>query len=72
MREKIIPHFDRYALHTAKQKDFEIFKRVVHLIGEGKHLNSKDIKEIVALLDKINVSSRKVYDREKLKRLMNV
>ena len=44
LTEKIIPHFQRYTLHTVKQKDFEIFKKVVHLIGEKKHLDPEGIK----------------------------
>lgn len=72
IEEKIIPHFDRYKLHTEKRKNFEIFKQIVSLMKEGRHLTSDGMKEILKLLEKANPTSKKIYDRKELQKLMNV
>ena len=41
LREKIIPFFRENQLRTAKREDFAKFERVLELIQERKHLNSK-------------------------------
>ena len=72
LQEKIIPHFDKYPLHTSKCKNFEIFKKIVQLMVEERHLDQEGIKEILKHLEKLNASSKKIYSRKKLQRLMNV
>jgi len=72
IREKIIPHFEKYPLHTTKGKDFKIFREVIQLMGQRKHLEIQGFKEILILLEKLNFRSKKVYDRKKLRELMNV
>ena len=72
LQRKIIPHFEKYSLHTSKQKNFEIFKKVVQLMSQDKHLETEGIKEIFTHLEKLNESSKKIYNRKKLQGLMNV
>jgi len=43
----IIPYFDEFTLHTQKRADFELFKRVVELINQKKHLTLDGVQEIV-------------------------
>lgn len=43
----IIPYFDEFTLHTQKRADFELFKRVVELINQKKHLTLHGVQEIV-------------------------
>jgi LAGLIDADG endonuclease len=50
----ILPHFDKYPLITQKQNDFLIFKYIVILMKEGKHLNEEDIVEIFKLKTNLN------------------
>lgn len=45
----IIHHFDKYPLLTRKQSDFLLFKEVVNLIKEGKHLNLEGLNKIVSI-----------------------
>ena len=66
LEERIIPHFEKYPLHTAKKKDFLIFKEIIHLMRKGQHLSKKGLKDIFFLLERLNPSSRRVYDRKKL------
>jgi len=66
LKEKIIPHFDKYPLHTAKKKDFQIFKEIIQLMEKGEHLTKEGLKKILHLLEKLNSSSKKIYDRKKI------
>ena len=54
LREKIIPFFRVNQLRTAKREDFEKFARVLELIRERKHLNSKGIMEIANIAQTMN------------------
>ncbi|HIE36254.1 MAG TPA: endonuclease [Candidatus Omnitrophica bacterium] len=68
LKEKIIPHFEKYSLHTAKRKDFNIFKEVVRLMHNNEHLNKEGLKTIFSLLEEMNPNSKKIYDRKRLMR----
>ena len=48
----IIPHFEKYPLLTQKKADFEIFKLIVKLINDKKHLTYEGILEIVSFKKK--------------------
>nr|QBM09687.1 hypothetical protein [Dactylella sp.] len=50
----IIPHFDKYPLITQKRADFELFKKVVELKNQKKHLTIEGIHEIVSIKASIN------------------
>lgn len=50
----IINHFDKYPLLTRKQSDFMLFKEVIDLINEGKHLTLEGLNRIVSLKTTIN------------------
>ena len=54
LRQRIIPFFQENQLRTAKREDFEKFARVLELIGERKHLNSKGIMEIARIAQTMN------------------
>lgn len=51
----IIPHFEKYPLITQKKADFELFKRVVQLINDKKHLSHDGILEIVSIKASANL-----------------
>ena len=51
---KIIPFFERYPLQTYKQKDFFIFKKVIKMMKNKKHLNLPGRKKILDLIEKMN------------------
>jgi hypothetical protein len=54
LRDKIIPFFLENQLRTAKREDFQKFTRVLELIAERKHLNSKGIMEIAIIAQTMN------------------
>lgn len=50
----VIPHFEKYSLITQKQSDFILFKKIVKLMGEGKHLNKESLIDIIKLRASLN------------------
>jgi len=51
---KIIPFFEKYKLHTAKKRDFEIFAKCVRLMHKNYHLTKKGAAKIAMLTEKMN------------------
>ena len=37
----VIPHFNKFTLHTQKRADFELFKQIVEMINQKKQLTLK-------------------------------
>jgi hypothetical protein len=50
----IIPHFDKYGLLTKKRADFILFKSIIELMNEKKHLSSEGLQNIVNIRASIN------------------
>ena len=50
----IIPHFEKFPLITQKRADFNLFKKVIQLMGVKKHLTIKGLHLIVAIKATIN------------------
>ena len=59
---KIIPHFEKYPLRGKKSDDFRIFKKILRMVKEGRHLKKDGLREVVSLALEMNVSPK----REKL------
>jgi len=72
LKENVIPFFERFGfLSSKKKKDFLIFKKIVYLIDEGKHLSKEGIIRILSLRKKLSedISKRKYSDKEIIGRL---
>ena len=54
LNEKIIPFFERNKLKTYKQKDFQVFRKVIKLMIGRKHLSEKGLERIRSLLQNMN------------------
>lgn len=50
----VIPHFDKFTLHTQKRADFELFKQIVEMISQKKHLTIEGLQLIVDLKAALN------------------
>jgi hypothetical protein len=50
----IIPHFDEYPLLTKKRADYILFKQIIHLMNDSKHLTKEGLKEIVSIKASMN------------------
>lgn len=60
----ILHHFDKYPLLTNKQSDYLLFKEVVNLMQEGKHLTLEGLNKIVSI--KAVLNNRELSDNLKL------
>ena len=58
---KAITFFDEFPLQTKKQNDFLLFKEVILLMKQQKHLNHEGIREIALLSSKMNRKIRPKY-----------
>ena len=54
LQYKIVPFFERFALHTYKQNDFVIFKKVVTMMSRKAHLTEKGWMRITQLISQMN------------------
>ena len=50
----IINHFDNYPLLTRKQSDYLLFKEVINLMKEGKHLTLDGLNRIISIKTTLN------------------
>ena len=50
----LIPFFDRHPLQAKKRKSFIIFKRIIKLVAEKKHLTKNGLKTIIRLRNQMN------------------
>jgi hypothetical protein len=61
---RVIPHFERYPLLSAKRLDFERFAAVCRLAAAGAHRRRAGLIEIVELARDMNPSGKRRYDAE--------
>ena len=50
----IIPHFNEYSLITQKKADFELFKQVVYMMKDKKHLTIEGLHIIIGIKASMN------------------
>lgn len=55
----IIPHFDKYPMLGEKQWDYLLFKKVIDLIQDKKHLSKSGLKEIIQYTLNMHLSVKK-------------
>ncbi len=66
LKEKVIPFFNKYLLHTTKQFDFEVFQKVLKLIETKKHLTKDGFLSIVDLVFSLSRQTKKRYTKSVL------
>ena len=64
--ERVVPHFIRYPLLSAKQLDFERFAFVCRLMADGEHRSRAGLVKIVSIVRGMNPSGRRRYDADEL------
>jgi LAGLIDADG endonuclease len=64
--ERVVPHFIRYPLLSAKQLDFERLAFVCRLMVDGEHRSRLGLLKIVAIVSGMNPSGRRRYDADEL------
>ena len=59
LNERIVPFFEKHPLKSKKRVDFARFRKILHLITQGKHLNIDGIEEIRAIASVMNTGSER-------------
>ncbi|MBI2626804.1 MAG: LAGLIDADG family homing endonuclease [Parcubacteria group bacterium] len=59
LRDRVIPHFERFPLLSNKQKDFELFREVCKIIDHGGHLTKSGFIKIVNFAYRMNGSGKR-------------
>ncbi|MDO8579738.1 MAG: LAGLIDADG family homing endonuclease [bacterium] len=62
--DRVIRHFKKYPLYSAKQKDFILFEKICKKIKKCKHLEPDGIAEIVELAYRMNGSGKRKHPKE--------
>ena len=66
----VIPHFNKYPLHTSKAKDFAIFAKICSLVYANQHRNLATLQEIIDLAYQMNPGGKRKYTKKQLLRFM--
>ncbi|MCL5435967.1 MAG: LAGLIDADG family homing endonuclease [Patescibacteria group bacterium] len=61
LTEVLIPFLDAHPLQAKKKLVYELFRKIVFLIKDKKHLSDRGFKEILKLRDRIRAYSKKYY-----------
>jgi hypothetical protein len=59
LTERIVPFFEKHRLKSKKRVDFARFRKILHLINQGKHLSRQGIEEIRAIASAMNTGSER-------------
>ena len=68
IKEKIIPHFEKYPLQTEKRKNYELWKKAIK-IWQSELPKKTRLLKLVAIRKKMNPKGRKkttVWDKKKV------
>lgn len=68
--ERVVPHFIRYPLLSAKQLDFERFATVCLRMRDGEHRSRLGLIGIVSIVRDMNVDGRRRYNADELWRTL--
>ncbi len=53
--DRVIPFFEKfYFFSLSKKKNFSLFKEIVFLVNQGRHLESNGLRQIIAIREKLN------------------
>ena len=66
----IIPHFKKYPLISAKQKDFEFFEKVCLLMQKQLHKNKNGLTKIMNLAFQMNSSGKRKYTKAEMQKTL--
>lgn len=67
---RIIPHFQKYPLRTAKAHDFEIFARICVLIHQSHHLNIEYLTAMIHESYLMNEAGKRRNTKEELLQIL--
>ena len=59
LNERIVPFFEKHPLRSRKRVDFARFRKILHLINQGKHLKREGVEEIRAIASAMNTGGER-------------
>ena len=59
LTERIVPFFEKHSLKSKKRVDFARFRKILHLVNQGKHLNLEGIQEIRDIASAMNTGGER-------------
>ena len=62
LRERVIPHFLKWPILSAKQHDVELFITVCDRMADKKHLQPEGLIAIVEIVRRMNPSGKRRFD----------
>lgn len=66
LKEKVIPHFEKFPLLSKKQKDFELFRSVCEIIDRNEHLTQEGFIKIIEVAYTMNGSGKRKRTKEEI------
>ena len=66
LKQKVIPHFEKFPLLSRKQNDFELFRTICTIIDSGEHLSKEGFVKIVNLAYTMNGSGKRKRTKEEI------
>ena len=54
LNEKVVPFFEKNKLKTYKQKDFQIFRKIIRMMLVRKHKTEKGLEKVQSLIQTMN------------------
>ena len=69
--QKIVPHFEKYALHGSKQDDFRRFADICRSIRANRHLNGEFLRGIIDSAYEMNPSGKRKHEKRDLLRVVD-
>lgn len=66
LREKILPHFEKYPLEGEKKKDFEIFKEILEMMEKKEHLKKDGLLRIIEKVIKMTKNEKRMRNLSKI------
>ena len=70
LNDRVIPHFNKYPLQTAKAKDFEYFAKICKLMTLSYHKNPEKLLRIIDLAYMMNKSGKRRYKKSEILNLL--
>lgn len=68
--DKVIPHFEKYSLLSAKQKDFKFFRQICFLMQRNLHRNKNGLQKIINLAFMMNPSGKRKYTKAEMQKAL--
>lgn len=60
LKEKILPHFEKYPLEGEKRKDFKIFKEIIKMMERKEHLKKEGLLRIIGEAIKMTRNEKRI------------